>query len=505
MAVPRFEPFLGIRYDLTRFGADQVTAPPYDVITDAERADLVERSPYNAVLIDLPVESDGPDRYAAAGARLEQWRRDGILVTDEQPSFTVYRMAYTDDLGRPATTIGVIGALTLSEPGEGDILPHEFTTPKAHSDRLELLRGTHANLSAIWGLSLTAGLTEMLLLDAPPLADWTDEDGVAHTVWRVDDPARIAAIAGAVAASPVVIADGHHRYETSLAYRDELRDDDEADAGVGIDDGGDVDDVEEFDDDVEDYEEDNYIDLADGAGDGGGERTDDLEGEGGDQDGDQRPSHVPGDDRQRGDLPGDDGQSDDGQSDEHGEAASAADAGPAEATMCFVVELVGDQLTVRPIHRLLSGLRRGIDLAQVLEPWFTPGAIVESYAVEKGSVLGRMTAAGAIALIRPDGSARLLTPKRDAFEGVPDLDSARLAHALAASSLAEEPPEIRFQHGVEHVVEAVASGEADAGFLLRPATVAQIAANAHAGDRMPPKTTFFHPKPKTGIVFRSLV
>jgi len=473
VAVPRFEPFLGIRYDLTRFDAGQVTAPPYDVITDAERAELVERSPHNAVLIDLPVESDGPDRYAAAGERLDRWRRDGILATDEQPSFTVYRMAYTDDLGRPATTVGVIGALELSEPGEGDILPHEFTTPKAHSDRLDLLRGTQANLSAIWGLSLTSGLTELLLVDAPPLADWTDEDGVAHTVWRIDDPARITAIADAVAATPVVIADGHHRYETSLAYRDEVRALREADAGTGDD----VDltweaPVETPDDD---FEDDDDVSAA-------------LGPEGGD-------GPPPGSDDP--DLPAG--------ADQDEAPDTETGAGLAEATMAFVVELVGDQLTVRPIHRLLSGLRRGIDLAEVLEPWFTAGAIVESYAVEKGSVLGRMTAAGAVALIRPDGSARLLTPKREAFEGVADLDSARLAHALAASSLAEDPPEIRFQHGVEHVVEAVASGEADAGFLLRPATVAQIAANAHAGERMPPKTTFFHPKPKTGIVFRSLV
>jgi uncharacterized protein (DUF1015 family) len=298
-------------------------------------------------------------------------------------------------------------------------------------------------------------------------------------VWRIDDPERVAAIAAAVAATPVVIADGHHRYETSLAYRDEVRVQREADAAAEAATEGDVDAAgsdevpdDEFEDD--DFEDDEDVTAA-------------LQPEGGDEE-----DELSADDA---DGPGGAGQDD---------LAADDGAGLAEATMAFVVELVGDQLTVRPIHRLLSGLRRGIDLAQVLEPWFTAGAIVESYAVEKGSVLGRMTAAGAVALIRPDGSARLLTPKREAFEGVADLDSARLAHALSAA-LADEPPDIRYQHGVEHVVEAVAVGEADAGFLLRPATVAQIAANAHAGDRMPPKTTFFHPKPKTGIVFRSLV
>jgi uncharacterized protein (DUF1015 family) len=458
MAVPRFEPFLGIRYDLSRSGPELVTAPPYDVITEADRAELIERSPHNAVLIDLPVESDGPTRYEMAGHRLAGWRRDGTLVADPQPSFTVYRMTYTDDLGRSATTLGVIGALELSEPGEGGILPHEFTTPKARSDRLDLLRGTRANLSAIWGLSLTEGLTGLLVVDEAPLAEWTDEDEVTHTVWRVDDPERVAAISAAVAANPVVIADGHHRYETSLAYRDERRaearladeGDDTTTIGAEAEEDADGDFEDEFDDDDE-FDEDE------------------------DEDGD--------------DVAADDGRS---------------DAGAAEATMCFVVELVEEQLTVRPIHRLLNGLPPRTDLADVLEPWFIPGATVEAYAVEKGSVLGRMAAARAVGLIRPDGSARLLTPRTEAFVGVADLDSARLAHALAASSLAGEPIEVSYQHGVENIVDAVAEGDADAGFLLRPATVAQIAANAHAGDRMPPKTTFFHPKPKTGIVFRSL-
>ncbi|MBA3282749.1 MAG: DUF1015 family protein [Acidimicrobiia bacterium] len=106
----------------------------------------------------------------------------------------------------------------------------------------------------------------------------------------------------------------------------------------------------------------------------------------------------------------------------------------------------------------------------------------------------------ALALVGADGLARLLRPRREAFDGVVALDSARLAHVQAALG----DVEITYQHGVDQVVAAVADGRAQWGVLLRPATVAQIAANAHAGARMPPKTTFFHPKPKTGIVFRDL-
>jgi len=402
--VPRFEPFRGVRYDLGRFRAADVTAPPYDVVDPVEREALVARSPVNAVVIDLPTEAEGPHRYEIAAATFEQWRSDGTLVADERPSFTVYRMGCTDDLGRPATTLGVLGALTLSRPGEpggGGILPHEHTTPKARSDRLDLMRATSANLSPVWVLSLTAGLSDLLEVGGAPLAAWTDDDGVDHGVWRVDEPERVAAIARAVRESAVVVADGHHRYETALAYRDERR-----------------------------------------------------------------------------------------------AAAGSGEAGAAEATLAYVVELVEDQLTVRPIHRLLHGVAPGSDLLGALAPWFEPGATVTA---DEGAV-PRMIDEGALALVGETGLATLLHPRQGVFDGVADLDSARLATVIA--DLADVT--VTYQHGVDHVAGSVAAGAADAGLLLRPATVAQIAANAHAGDRMPPKTTFFSPKPRTGVVFRAL-
>ena len=227
---------------------------------------------------------------------------------------------------------------------------------------------------------------------------------MVHTVWRVDDPSRMAAISEAVRGAPVVIADGHHRYETSLAYRDERR-------------------------------------AIDGAG------------------------------------------------------------GPADATLCFVVELVEDQLTVRPIHRLLSDLPDGYDLKATLTTLgFSPGTTVTAEEVIDGRVLERMADRERDRPRRARGRADLLTVDDGAFDGVADLDSARVAHALAQLP----PHRVSYQHGIDLVAKAVGNGEAQVGLLLRPAAVAQIEANAHAGDRMPPKTTFFHPKPKTGIVFRSM-
>ena len=400
--MPRFDPFPGVRYNLDRFDLAEVSAPPYDVLSEDDRAALCARSDHNVVCIDLPVEADGPDRYRDAGARYNLWRTEGALVTDPRPSLTIVRMAFTDDLGRPAATLGVIGALELSNPDEAKVLPHEHTTPKARSDRLDLLRGTRANLSAVWGLSLASGLSDLLTCDDPPLARWTDDE-VEHSVWRIDDPDRLAAISSAIATEPVVIADGHHRYATCLAYREER-----------------------------------------------------LRAEG--------------------------------------------TAGLADATMCFIVELIEDQLTVRPIHRLLADLPAGFDLRSALEAGgLRAGDDIDLAAVSDGRALQAMQDHNALVLIEPS-RATFLHPDPAAFTGVADLDSARLAHVL--QSLPDHT--VTYQHGADLVAKAVGNGEAQAGVLLRPATVAQIEANAHAGERMPPKTTFFHPKPRTGIVFRDL-
>ncbi|MFL6206968.1 MAG: DUF1015 family protein [Acidimicrobiales bacterium] len=393
----RFEPFAGIRYDLQRSDLARVIAPPYDVIDAEARAELAARDPHNAVRIDLPDEADGDARYERASEQLQAWLADGTLVVDERPSFTLYRMSSTDDAGVECHTTGVIGALELSPPGT-DILPHEHTTKKAKSDRLDLLRSCRANLSAIWGLSLAKGLTDLLPVDEAPLAEVVDEDGVRHTVWRIDDGDTCATISAAVAEQPVVIADGHHRYETSLAYKAERE-----------------------------------------GADGG-----------------------------------------------------AAEAG---ATLAYLVELVEDELTVHAIHRLLSGLPQGFDLEAALEPFFE--RVGDPPAGRP--ITTAMQEAGCLTLVLPDREV-LLRPRPDALADARDLDSSRLDVALAGLPAHE----LRFQHGVENVRTAVRAGEAQAGVLLRPVTVAQIEATAHGGERMPPKSTFFHPKPKTGLVFRSL-
>ena len=221
--MPRFLPFPGLRYRTRDISA--VSAPPYDVIEPEARAALEARDPHNAVRLILP------DTYDAAATALAQWRDDAVLVTDDAPTFSIYRMDFTGDNGIPQRTTGVLGALALDDDGSG-VMPHERTLPKAKSDRLELLRATRANLDPIWGLSLSGGLSSLLHPgDAEPDATAVDEDGFHHSLWKVTDPVRIAAISDAVGAELVVLADGHHRFETANNYRRERR-------AAGIDDRG---------------------------------------------------------------------------------------------------------------------------------------------------------------------------------------------------------------------------------------------------------------------------
>jgi uncharacterized protein (DUF1015 family) len=398
--MPRFEPFRGLRYNPKSAPVAQVIAPPYDVITSTERVHLATRHHANAVLVELP-EADlqgGRDRYAVAHDLFAQWQAEGTLATDPEPSLYPYRM--TDTSGR--TTTGVIGALGLAEPGEeGDILPHEQTLPKPKSDRLDLLRATRANLSPIWGLSMAAGVTATFdPTDDDPVADAYDDDGVRHQLWVLSDPDAAAAIGAAVASAPVVLADGHHRYETARTYQAERR---EANAG--------------------------------------------------------RP-------------------------------------GPYDLVMALVVELSEDQLTVGAIHRTVSGFAPDFDLMGALAQFFD---LVRAGPADERT-LGALSEASSLALVTGD-SAYLLLPHPEVVEQPGnDLDSNLVASVLDTLPLHE----VVHRHTVSEAMEAMASGEAEAAFILRPVTVKQIDVWANERRRMPPKTTYFSPKPRTGMVFRSL-
>lgn len=210
--MPRFEPFRGLRYaagpDIT-----ELVCPPYDVIGAEEREGLATQDPRNAVHLEMPV---GEDAYARAAGTFGGWRARGDVVEDE-PALYAYRMSPPGS----APTLGYLGALGVTD--EDGLLPHERTTPKAKSDRLDLLRATRVNTSPIWALSLADGLSEAFTPEGEPLARATDNDAVVHEMWKVPDAAA-RRISAAVSGAPAAVADGHHRWETSRTYLGERSD-----------------------------------------------------------------------------------------------------------------------------------------------------------------------------------------------------------------------------------------------------------------------------------------
>jgi uncharacterized protein (DUF1015 family) len=396
----RLEAFRGTTYDPDRVNADDVIAPPYDVVGPPERATLAARSPYNAIHVELPVAPEGSreDKYHHAAAVFEGWHRDGIVTVAEEATIYVYRMGFGDEDGSTRTTTGVFGALGLDPGHTGEVLPHEQTISKDKHDRLSLLRAASTNFSPIWGLSIAEGFTDAveaaLALAQPGPWRALDGSGVLHEIWAVTDAGAIARLTAVAATAPVLIADGHHRYETACAYHEELPD-----------------------------------------------------------------------------QPGSD------------------------AVLAFVVELAEEELAVRAIHRLLLGV----------DPERLPNELGAWFELEPGpsdpiELRDAMTAKGTLGLLTR-GGAWLLQPLPRLLDAAQDeLDTTRLAVALADLGHVE----VVYQPGAVEARRAVDQALAEAAVLVRPVSIAQIARTAHGGRRMAPKSTFFHPKPRTGMVFREL-
>jgi uncharacterized protein (DUF1015 family) len=217
------EPLRALRYDPDRTGGLQdVVAPPYDVIDDDQRRELLERSPYNVVAIDLP--EGGEDRYDRAAELLSEWRDEGVIVRDDRPALWTLAQEYTGPDGRRRTRQGCFARVRVEEYGAGRIRPHERTHPGPKEDRLRLTRATRANLSPIFSLySDPASLArDALVTGDEPWALTTDDDGTVNRLWRVEDPEAIALFEGVLADTELLIADGHHRYETARVYAEEI-------------------------------------------------------------------------------------------------------------------------------------------------------------------------------------------------------------------------------------------------------------------------------------------
>ena len=222
-------PLTPLRYDLARLARSQgslanVVAPPYDVISPSERAELAARSPNNIVKLILP-EGEGDTRYANAAGLLETWVKEGVLVRDDEPAFYRYDQTFTPPggAGTPLTRRGFLGLVKLVPLSARIVLPHERTLSGPKEDRLKLFRATHTNLSPGFMLYRDPrGAIAKPLESAEVLADFSTADGVRHVLAKITATIAVKAIVEGLSASTLLIADGHHRYETAVRYGDEI-------------------------------------------------------------------------------------------------------------------------------------------------------------------------------------------------------------------------------------------------------------------------------------------
>jgi uncharacterized protein (DUF1015 family) len=228
--MPDVSPFRGVRYDVARVGdLSDVVAPPYDVIDPALQDRLYDSSPYNIIRLELnrqePGDAPSDDRYTRATRFLKDWLRQSILREEDHAALYVYEQTFDVD-GKTHVRKGFLARVRLEPFGQGKIFPHEQTLSGPKADRLALYKATGFNLSPIFGLypdseGIVHRTLESGLRDRTPLVA-TDHLGVENRLWVVTDQETHTLIGGLMAAKSIFIADGHHRYETGLKYRDDL-------------------------------------------------------------------------------------------------------------------------------------------------------------------------------------------------------------------------------------------------------------------------------------------
>ncbi|RJQ44244.1 MAG: DUF1015 domain-containing protein [Gaiellales bacterium] len=433
------KPFRGLRYDPDRISSlSNVITPPYDVITPDAQNHFHEKDPYSSIRLDFGHGSDDPrvegNRYVRAAARLDEWLEAGVLKPDAKPAYYWCREEFRTPDGNAAVREGFFAALGLVDFSHGAVLPHEYTSPGPKADRMALMSATEANLSPIFCLypdperELDGLLADHLSRD--PDAEATDEAGTRHSLWVIDDDETVDGISSFMAGQRLMIADGHHRYETALAYRDERRG----------------------------------------------------------RDGSSEPQ-------------------------------------PYDYMMTYLSSGDADDMTILPLHRLISGLTTETlaALPAALEEMFE----VEPVSMEEGidTLLGKMAGRGAernafgMHIAGSDNFyllvARQPRPIIPETAGQPSaswrsLDVAVLDRIILAQVLdiqpgsANEDASVRFVERAETSPEEFAKAEHQVMILLNPTTMEEVRAVSEAGEKMPRKSTYFYPKPVTGLVFRSL-
>ena len=219
------KPFKGMRYNTFLAGKiGELCCPPYDIISEEERLGYIAENEYNVIRLELPKE--GGDVYKTAGEVLDMWRNTGVLVHEIKPAVYIYEEEF-NAYNKRSSVKGIIVRVKVEEFSKGVILPHEFTLSKAKADRFNLMKATNCNFSQIYALYMDEEHTTLKtidrLSDRKPDQKFTDSDHVTHKLWIITDEKVIEKLVNDFADRKLYIADGHHRYETALNYRNYCR------------------------------------------------------------------------------------------------------------------------------------------------------------------------------------------------------------------------------------------------------------------------------------------
>ena len=467
-------PFPAYRYNGTRVAFDRVLTQPYDKISPAAQEKYYAADPHNLIAVEkgrvLPDDAPGHNVYTRAAEALESWIRDHVVARDSEPSFYAYTQEYTvPETEERRTRRGFIGAGKLEEYSAGVVFRHEHTLSGPKADRLELLRHTRTHTGQLFMLySDEQRRVDNILADveasAAPATELRDEYGVVHRLWVVSDPAKIAAIQGAMASQKLVIADGHHRYETALNYRNERRNERQHERGAAAAQSS-------------------------------------------------SPSHVQGD------------SSSAGQQDALSPGESNPNA-PYEWAMMTFVNTRSEGLTILPTHRVVANVPdySWPIMRRYLEPWFTaeefPFANDEGKAEARARFLRRLVEAREsravgvypaetgkrayyVLTLRAGANLALLLPGVSPLQR--ELDVVLLHEGILEPALGITPQAVTAEKNLTYEREAAAAldavdrGAAQVAFLLNPCDVEQVMHIATSGEVMPQKSTDFYPKLLSGI------
>ena len=434
--MPVLRPFRALRYHVAPSDLSALLAPPYDIINPTQRLGLLERHPHNAVRLELPADLDSADAraYQSAAETVADWRRSGVLVRDAEPTVTVHRMRWPAADGRERSATGLFVRLKLEAFGPGaGVLPHERTMNAPKKDRYQLLEATEMNTSPVVFLAgsdvAVTGRALGALTEGPPDVETETGDGVHHALW-IRPAAHAAALLEVLSSAPLIIADGHHRYETALAYRDTRQ------------------------------------------------------------------------------------------------AASAAQGRPEDdpawgylLALVYPLEQSPDAL---PTHRVVRGRPCGHDLLERLRPF----AFIEHLA-DREVLLARMaappsfavgaTGTGSIGILTADKAA-LLTLDREATGALLPADLSEASRGLDVNALSiiidraygddaatmAGDGRLWYLKDAREATQQVVDEMASAAYLLHGMPAAAISMVAQAGETMPHKSTYFHPKAPTGLLFNPL-